>query len=395
MPTINSLDKITIFMITIANGTVLYGQGLEALKANVLIQDQEIVEVSPHVLKGKIIDAQGCVVAPALINSHVHLGDSVAKDRGDGEPLDKIVKPPHGLKHQILRETPPERMVDSIRESLEEMLQSGTTTFIDFREGGRKGIQLLNEASKNLPLRKIVLGRDESFLNPGETNIEKAAEDILKYGDGIAPSGLGEIGDDVARIITETCKKRDKISAIHVAEYEKVQRNSLEATGKSEVERALNAGFNLLVHVTAPIKNDLNLVADQGVSVVTCPRSNGALAVGIPPIKEMYDAGINLLLGTDNVMFNSPNLLREMEYALKATRGYYKEYFPPKEILKMATVNAGQALNLNLGTIEEGWTADLMLVQQISEDPILSIINRTESKNIITLITEGKIVYTR
>jgi cytosine/adenosine deaminase-related metal-dependent hydrolase len=58
---------------------------------------------------------------------------------------------------------------------------------------------------------------------------------------------------------------------------------------------------------------------------------------------------IKLLLGTDNLMFNSPNMFREMEYALKVTRGLSKKYFPPKEILKMATVNPGQVFKLNSG----------------------------------------------
>ena len=47
-------------------------------------------------------------------------------------------------------------------------------------------------------------------------------------------------------------------------------------------------------------------------------------------------------------------MLREMEFALKVTRGYYREYFPPVEIFKMATLNAAKALGLNIGTIEEG-----------------------------------------
>jgi cytosine/adenosine deaminase-related metal-dependent hydrolase len=392
-------------MITIQNATVLYGENLEARRANVLIQDEEIVEVSEGINKGRIIDAKGCIVAPALINSHVHLGDSVAKDVGDGEPIDKIVKPPNGLKHQILRETPPEIIVDSMQESMQDMLQTGTTTFVDFREGGLEGIDLLDEASEGLSIRKIVLGRHESFLPHGPESflkpykdpaqIEETVQKLLNSCDGIAPSGLGEINDDLACIITETCKRVGKLSAIHVAEYEKVQRDSLKATGKSEVERALNAGFDLLVHLTAPVKDDLKQVADKGVSVVSCPRSNGTLAVGIPPLKEMFDASINLLLGTDNIMFNSPNLLREMEYALKVTRGFYKEYFPPVEILKMATVNAAQALNLNLGSVEEGKIADIMIVEQISRDPVLSIINRTEARNITGLITEGRIIYQR
>lgn len=384
-------------MINIKNGLVLYGSSLEPVKANVQIDGDLIVEVSPHASGGREVDATGCIVAPSLINSHVHLGDSLAKDIGDDKPISEVVKPPNGLKHRILRESDPESITRSMRNSLEEMLLTGTTTMIDFREGGIEGILMADKASEDIPIRRIVLGRHDSFLDHSIDPhiLEESAEEILKKAEGIGLSGFGEINDSNASRIVRRCKKNDKLSAIHVAEYEEVQKKSLASTGKTEVQRALDAGFDLLVHLTNPHDSDLDKVREKGVSVVSCPRSNGTLSVGIPPLLDMQNKGINILLGTDNLMFNSPNMFREMEYALKVTRGYYKEYFPPVEILKMATVNAGQALNLNLGSIDEGKLADIMIVEQLSVDPILSLINRTESKNIIGLITDGNIVYLR
>ena len=129
--------------------------------------------------------------------------------------------------------------------------------------------------------------------------------------------------------------------------------------------------------------------------MVSCPRSNGALSAGIPYLKDMMDNGINVLLGTDNVMFNSPNMFSEMEYALKVTRGYYKTYVAPLDIFKMATVSPAKALGLKLGSIEEGNVADIMLIKGLTGDPVLSMINRTEKTNIKTLIKDGDIVFDR
>jgi cytosine/adenosine deaminase-related metal-dependent hydrolase len=94
-------------------------------------------------------------------------------------------------------------------------------------------------------------------------------------------------------------------------------------------------------------------------------------------------------------MFNQPDMFREMEYALKVTRGLYTDYFPPKEIFKMATSNAGQFINNKLGILDEGYLADLIVVEQQSVDPILSLINRSQSKNIKTVMTDGTIIYQR
>lgn len=385
-------------MITIENGTVLFGEDMKAIKANIVIEDNKIIEISKNkVNKGKKIDARGSIVAPAFINSHVHTGDSIARDIGDGKSIDEIVKPPDGLKHKILNETPPAMIVNEMRQSMKDMLASGTTTFVDFREGGIDGIELMNEASDNIPIGKIILGRDDSFYNEEirKSEIKKAAKNILKSCDGIGLSGFGEIKDEIAQLITKACKKYGKISAIHVAEYEKLQKESVESTGKSEVARAVEANFDVLIHVTAPIGNDLELISNSNSSVVCCPRSNGSLSVGIPPLMDLLKHKINVLLGTDNIMFNSPNMLREMEYALKVTRGYYREYFSPLELFKTATTNAAKAFNLDNGCIKEGKNADMIIVKKLSNNPALSIINRTEVKDFKYLIKDGNIMSKR
>ena len=302
-------------MITIENGTILYGKDIGAIKANIVIDEGIITEITKNkVNSGKKIDASGSIIAPAFINSHVHTGDSIARDIGDGKSIDEIVKPPNGLKHRILNKTPPEMIINEMRQSMKDMLATGTTTFVDFREGGLDGIKLIEEASKGIPIRKIVLGRDDSFYDKEirKSEIKRITKTLLKSCDGIGLSGFGEIRDEVAQLITKTCKKHGKISAIHVAEHEKVQKESVKSTGKSEVARAVEANFNILVHVTAPIGNDLELISKSESSVVCCPRSNGSLSVGIPPIMDLIKHKINVLLGTDNIMFNSPNMLREV-----------------------------------------------------------------------------------
>ena len=96
-----------------------------------------------------------------------------------------------------------------------------------------------------------------SIIPNNSSQLEKTVEMILKSCDGIGLSGFGEIDDEVAATITEICRKKSKLSSIHVAEYEELQINSLELTGETEVERALKAGFDLLVHVTSPLNDDL------------------------------------------------------------------------------------------------------------------------------------------
>lgn len=415
-------------MITIANGTVLCGVDLVAKNVNLLIDDGKIIEISKEVLEGKIIDATDYIVCPTFLNAHVHIGDSVVKDMGDGKTIEEIVKPPNGLKHLALKNASDEDIINSMKTSMKEMLRTGTTHFIDYREGGIKGVKLLKKAAKDIPINPIILGRDDIFYeeDPDLSKVKIAIRKLLKICDGIAPSGFGELNDEVASLIAFECKKMNKISSIHTGEYENLQNDSLNKTGKTEVQRAINFGFDQLIHVTAPLNNDLDLIKCFEKNIVLCPRSNGAFSVGIPPLLDIIKRKIKPLIGTDNIMINSPNIFREMEFTLKMMRAFYKEYVSPLEILKMSTTNISSSIyncdyignnennnkeyldvnidkknifptniseKINKSIIQEENNAELFLSRKLSENPYLSLINRTEIKDIICLLNKDKLIY--
>ena len=379
----------------IENGLVLLGMELVPTNVNLLIGNGLIKDISTDTfdVENKI-DASNCIVCPGFINGHTHIGDAIALDVGDGLSIDEVVKPPHGLKHKILESSSDEDIIHAMHNAMKLMLETGTTTFIDYREGGINGVELLKRASQNLPISPIILGRDSLMFHDdvNENDVQYTVNNLLKYCDGIAPSGFGEINELTAKIITKKCISQNKISSIHVAEHKKAQINSLEKTGLTEPQRALKYGFQLLVHTTHPLNNDLDEISKTNTTVTCCPRSNGSLSVGIPPIKEMLDKNINILLGTDNLMFNSPNLLREMEYTHKITKAISQTYIPPKEILKMCTSNFSKFSQQLIGVLEKNSVADILILKQKSKNPYLSIINRTKPKHIKYLIKKGNTI---
>jgi Cytosine deaminase and related metal-dependent hydrolases len=77
--------------------------------------------------------------------------------------------------------------------------------------------------------------------------------------------------------------------------------------------------------MTYASKNDLNVVAKKTRGIVICPRANSSLAEGIPDIELMQKAGCVIALGTDNVMINSPDMFREMDFIWKVTMGIHKK----------------------------------------------------------------------
>lgn len=221
--------------------------------------------------------------------------------------------------------------------------------------------------------------------------VKSAIRKLLKIADGIAPSGFGEITPEVAKLIVEECKKQGKISSIHVAESESNQIESLNDFGISEIGMGVESGFDQLVHLTNPKGKDLSSVASSNQNVVVCPRANAALNVGVAPLNKMLELGIKPLLGSDNVMLNSPNMLRELEFSLKIMAVCYKRYINPVDLVKMATTNICES-NINCivkkAVILENNFAEFIIVKSFSKNPYLNICNRLETKDILSIINK-------
>ena len=376
-------------MLTIKDGIVLKGQDLTPVRENIVIDDGKIIEMAKDVCEGKIIDATDSIVCPTFLNGHTHIGDSRLKDEGYGLSLGEMVKPPNGVKHNALANAEDGEIIDAMKKSMWDMFESGTTHFIDYREGGIKGVELLRKASKNLPVTPVILGRDDSFYgqNPDLRKVKIAIRKLLKLADGIALSGFGEISDEVASLITSECRKAGKISSIHVAESMHLQDDSLRDFNKTEIQRGVDADFDQLVHCTNPRNNDLELIKNS--NVVVCPRANATLNVGVAPLNEMFSKGIKPLLGSDNLMLNSPNLFRELEFSLKIMSVYYKNYLNPKDLLKTATTNiCNFEINryIEKPVIDVNQEANLFISKKYSKNPYLNIINRCGTKDILYIM---------
>lgn len=376
-------------MLTIKDGIVLKGQDLTPVRENIVIDDGKIIEMAKDVCEGKIIDATDSIVCPTFLNGHTHIGDSIIKDEGYGLSLGEMVKPPNGVKHKALANAEDGEIIDAMKKSMWDMFESGTTHFIDYREGGIKGVELLRKASKNLPVTPVILGRDDSFYgqNPDLRKVKIAIRKLLKLADGIALSGFGEISDEVASLITSECRKAGKISSIHVAESMHLQDDSLRDFNKTEIQRGVDADFDQLVHCTNSRNNDLELIKNS--NVVVCPRANATLNVGVAPLNEMFSKGIKPLLGSDNLMLNSSNLFRELEFSLKIMSVYYKNYLNPKDLLKTATTNiCNFEINryIEKPVIDVNQEANLFISKKYSKNPYLNIINRCGTKDILYIM---------
>ena len=391
----------------IKNVSALLGDDLNFISnTTVQIQNNKFKRIQPKLkpnIKEESIDCEGLLLIPGFINAHTHIGDSIGKDVTLNSSVDERIHPVFGAKSKILKNTSQENLANFMKNSCHSMIRKGITTFVDFREGGLEGVILLKKVLSEIPMRSIVLGRVEFYQDTAEIkkNIRfprgKINEliELVKKCDGIGVSGANENSTSVLNYYSKTTK----IRAIHSAETKKSVSKSKKITGTSETVRALSLKPHFLIHMTHASKSDLHSTAKKTRGIVICPRANSSLAEGIPDIELMQKSGCMLALGTDNVMINSPDMFREMDFLWKVTMGLHKKRIDPKEILKMATVNGGKILKKNIGVIGQGKIADCIFLDKHAldlepmHDPHASIVHRASESAIKAVMVGGKIIH--
>ncbi|MFB6071078.1 MAG: amidohydrolase family protein [Halanaeroarchaeum sp.] len=330
------------------SGTVLRGPDFEPIHGRVVIEDDEIVAVEETGTS-----PGDDVVLPAFVNAHTHVGDSIAKEAGRGLDLDELVAPPDGLKHQLLREADETAKVEAMRRTVQFMASSGTAAFLDFREGGVAGVEALREAASDSPVRALAYGRDE--------------EAVLEVADGFGASGASDAEFDAVR---RAAREAGKPFGIHAGERD-----------SGDVNPALDLEPDHLVHMVHATDLHLERLADSGVPVVACPRSNLVTGVGLPPLRDLLDH-TTVALGTDNVMLNGPSMFREMEFAAKCCD------VDAVDVLRMATVNGARVAGIGGGILEPGQPARLLVLDGDSDnlagyqDPVRAVVRRAGTSDV-------------
>ena len=370
-----------------------------------------------------ILDAEGFLIIPGLINAHTHIGDSLGKDVAVDSGLNTRVHPIYGAKQKILQRSKPDHLKTFIRSSALSMMKKGITTFADFREGGLEGVKLLKDAISGLPIKCIVFGRVEYYVDMTSSGTGSApqnlpysalqmASSVLEISDGLGISGANENSDETLKLYrnlirarntsTTSDKKKTKkklLIAIHAAESENTVEFSKFHTGRTEVARIMKyLKPDIIIHMTHATDKDISIVPRNRTGIVVCPRANGIVGAGVPRVAKILEHGCIIGIGTDNVMLNSPDILRELDYIWKVSRSTEHIFLSARDVLKMATVNSAEILGLNSGYIQPGRAADIIFIDKSHADlypmhnPFASIVQRVTQDSIKAVMIDGRFV---
>jgi len=227
----------------------------------------------------------------------------------------------------------------------------------------------------------------------------------------LTPAGPQWCTEDLLHVIRHESDEKDLGIQIHVLET-KYQRSFFSRTyQKTAIEWLHDLDFLTprvsIAHGVWLNRNDIQIVANKGCSIVHNPSSNLRLRSGIAPLPLFYQAGITLGMGLDSSTLNDDSdMLQEMRLAANLQRipGSSKGLVPLSEIFKMSTVNGMNVLRWGhvAGTLEPGKQADLILLDSRDfaspylaphQNPIDTLIYRGKSTAVDTVIVGGEILF--
>lgn len=355
----------------------------------------------------EVIDAKGQVLMPGLINSHTHSGMSLMRNYGNDhdlhEWLEKFMFPIEALFTE-------EDVVAGSTLSMVEMIQTGTTSFIDMYyelEGVAKAVEKIG--------LRALLTRGMMTPDPGHQR-EKEMRDLYHNWNGKANDRIRcAIGPHAVYTTTDEFTQRlkdlgDELGCgfhIHIGETKHEFEVSEKEFGLTPTAYYDKFGMlddrTIAAHCIWLTEEDRKIFRDRGVTAVHNPSSNMKLASGFLATQEYLDMGINVALGTDGSSSNNNlNMFEEMHLASllgKVSSGDPKAV-TAKTTIRMATINGAKALGREheLGSVEVGKLADVILVDFHNAhhypkiDIEAAIVYSTQGSDVTTTICDGEIL---
>ena len=381
------------------------------------IDGRDIVEVgTPEAIRSRYegresIDARGQIVLPGLINTHTHapmvMYRGLADDLALMDWLQKYIFPAEA------KTVSPEMVRIGTRLAALEMIESGTTTFVDmyyFEEeiaraafaAGLRGV--LGETIIEFPVADAKtpaegLARAERFIREFKDNgivVPAVAPHALYTNDRTTLVASAELG-----------RKYDVPVLIHFAETEDEVRTAREQYKLTPAAALESIEFwgpkTVAAHGIWVTDEDIAILKRHDVGIAHNPESNMKLASGAAPVTKYLAAGVAVGLGTDGAASNNDldmfEAMRQAAFLGKLTTRD-PTAISAKTALDLATIGGARALAMDrtIGSLEAGKRADLIVVSMASArqtplyDPISHLVYTTRGDDVRTTIVDGKVL---
>ncbi len=399
--------------IHIKSGFLLQQQGIwNAQQRDLFIENGQIVGIGQApagFVPDKVINARDKLVMPGLINSHTHAYMSVFRNYADDLSFEdwlfgKIMPAEDALE--------PEDAYWCNLLSCLEMIATGTTCFLDMHMFPGQSVRAVQESGMRAVISRGLVGKapDDSAAT---LRLSQAFEEMeaAKGNDNIrfmlAPHAIYSCGSPLLKYLGELAREKNLGLHIHVAESQNEYNSCLKEHGCSPVKYLDSLGVfqvpTVVAHCVHLTDEDMEILAQRGVSVATNPVSNMKLGNGFAPIPALLEKGVNLCVGTDGASSNNVlNMFRELSILALIHKGAEQKArcISAGEALQMGTLGGAKALGLEevTGSIQVGKQADLVILdltkpwlQPINDIPA-SLIYSANGGEVETVMVGGKVL---
>lgn len=383
---------------------------------SVLVRDGRIERIGEFRARAKtVIDADGCLVMPGFIQSHLHLCQTIFRGGAEDVPLLPWLRNfiwPLEAAHD------PESIRASALLTCAELIRGGTTAFLSIETVRHTGatFRAVHESGLDAVVGHCLMDGTGGYA-PLAVDIDDAIADcdvLLEH------FGLGEhVRLAVAPRFALSCSganlrkaseyARDRKLLLHTHASEQLEEIELvrQRTGMWNIHYLDSVGLTgpdcCLAHCVHTRPDERSVLRDTGTKVLHCPSANFKLGSGIAPVPEYLEAGISVSIGADGAPCNNrlDQFLEMREAGLMQKIRLGPPVLPARDIVAMATEGGAHALGwqYEMGTLEPGKRANLILVDQRdyavlpSADPATNLVYSNCSRDVVMTIVNGRILF--
>ena len=357
---------------------------------------------------GEIISAENMVLVPGFIQTHIHLCQTLFRGMADDLAL---------LDWLQLKIFPYENahnensLKASVRLGLNELISGGTTTILDMGTLRHQEVIFDELVSSGMRAFAGKCMMDENDLFPSfraDTKDElkhtyelakgfhNSSDGKIKY--GFAPRFALSCSTELLKETKEMMKDFEgSIFHTHSSENKSEINEVRKRYGKENIDyfNSINvlSDHTVLAHCIHTNDKEVNLLKKTNTRVSHCPSSNLKLGSGIANIPHYIKEGISVSLGADGTPCNnSLSAFMEMRLAALIQKPLHGATSMDAEtVFRLATIEGAKALHIDneVGSIEVGKKADLVLLDLKSPDYSLSEENESIYSNIVYTATKN------
>jgi cytosine/adenosine deaminase-related metal-dependent hydrolase len=405
-------------------------------QADVLVEGDVIVEVAPRLAPGgaRVIDADGMILMPGLVNAHTHSSQSLDQGTTPNLPLDlwMMWAVYGGL------ELDGDELYTTAAAGALEMLRTGCTSVIDhavvfphrFHEHAEAVMSAYDDVGMRAGVAPLVHDRDffESlplYLVGDAEPLEPIAapqdvppllrdlEAFLERWGGrhprltplLGPSAPQRCSDEFLEGVAALSRTHGAGVHTHLLEARSQVLATRRRWGRSVVDQLDDLGLlgphASYAHGVWLTDAEYATVRGSGSVLVHNPISNLRCGSGVMPVPQLLAAGTPLALGSDGAASNdNQNMFEAMKFGtlIQTMCGHHSTWPKPDDLWRMCVLGGAAALRQPVGRVAPGAMADLVLLRgarhtTVSKEGLVSSLVLSEhGESVATVVVGGEVV---